>query len=138
MQSFFSHAYESRLSLLCLLVWMSAALLAYSSVHRLQSKALASNSEVMTIWWNTNWLICSCALFVFLTPELMDQDRLDGRLSFLCHQWGPWLNSRKIYKIPPPFPIFTRGQKVPNVDPNFDTTPVWSAAIRNWRTFLEI
>jgi len=45
---------------------------------------------------------------------------------------------KKIVEIPPLFPYFTFGQNVQDFDPNFDTTPVRSAAISNWRTFLAI
>lgn len=53
-------------------------------------------------------LLCEC----FLTPELMDWDRLDRRPSFLCHRWGPWLKSKnKSIEIPPTSPPFLKGAK---------------------------
>jgi len=40
----------------------------------------------------------------------MDRERLDGRLSFLCRQWGPWLDPDKSTEIlPNPSPFFMGG-----------------------------
>jgi len=66
----------------------------------------------------------------------MENGRKDAHV-FIPYVGALELIHKNQQKFPHLSPIFYRGQKVPNFEPNFDTTPVRSTAISDWRTFSE-